>query len=137
MPDKDLKKLKCGELLEILLQQNLEIERLQQELKEAKQQLASRKLAVEEAGSIAEASLKLNGVFEAAQAACQQYIDNVKLRSAAQEESCAAMERAAKEKCDQMITNAQREADAYWEQANQKIQQVLHQSEDLRKLLSL
>ena len=39
----------------------------------------SRKIELEEAGSIAMAALRLNGVFEAAQAAADQYIYNVKM----------------------------------------------------------
>jgi hypothetical protein len=35
------------------------------------------KIDIEESGSIAEAALKINGVFEAAQAAADQYLDNI------------------------------------------------------------
>ena len=35
----------------------------------------------QEAGSIAEASLKLNKVFEAAQQAADQYLENIRIRS--------------------------------------------------------
>jgi len=38
-----------------------------------------REIELEEAGSIAEAALRLNGVFEAAQKAAEQYIYNVRL----------------------------------------------------------
>lgn len=137
MENKDLKKLKRADLLEILLQQNREIEQLQLELKTVKEQLSSRKIAIAESGSIAEASLMLNGVFEAAQASCQQYIENVKRRSEEQESICAEMERETKEKCDRMIFDAQQQANAHWEQANQKIQKLLQESEGLKQLLSL
>ena len=40
-----------------------------------------REIELEEAGSIAEAALRLNGVFEAAQAAAEQYLYNVRLAS--------------------------------------------------------
>lgn len=137
MVDKEIKRMKRGDLLDILVQQNREIERLQQELEAANQELASRRIKIETSGSIAEASLMLNGVFEAAQAACQQYIDNVKLCSEEKERICAEMERQTKETCDQMIAEAQEQVDAYWEQANLKINQVLKESEGLKKLLSL
>lgn len=106
-------------------------------MKAVKQQLASREIAIAEAGSIAEAALNLNGVFSAAQAACSQYIDNMKQRSEQQERLCADMERETKEKCARMVLDAQKAANAHWEQANQKIKQVLQDSEDLKKLLSL
>lgn len=137
MANKELKKLKRAELLAILVEQNREIEQLQQELEAVKQQLASREIAIAEAGSIAEAALNLNGVFSAAQAACSQYIDNMKQRSEQQERLCADMERETKEKCARMVLDAQKAANAHWEQANQKIKQVLQDSEDLKKLLSL
>ncbi len=137
MMEKELKKMRRSDLLDILVQQNREIERLEQELKIANQELANRQIQIEHSGSIAEASLALNGVFEAAQAACQQYMDNVKQRSEQQERICMEMERQTKEKCDRMLLDAQRQSDAYWEQTNQKIHQVLQESEGLKKLLSL
>lgn len=60
---------------------NLEVQQLQQQLQDKQQQLESRDIDVVEAGSIAEAAMRLNGVFEAAQAACDQYIENVKRRA--------------------------------------------------------
>ncbi len=137
MVDKELRRMKRGELLDILLQQNREIERLQQELTIANQKLADRQIKMETSGSIAEASLALNGVFEAAQAACQQYVDSVKLRSEQQEQICAEMERRTKEKCERMVADARRQADDHWEQTNRKINQVLQESEGLKRLLSL
>ncbi|MCI9217549.1 hypothetical protein AALA78_11925 [Lachnospiraceae bacterium 42-17] len=44
---------------------------------------ASREIELEEAGSIAEAALRINGVFEAAQRAAEQYLMNVKRLDAA------------------------------------------------------
>ena len=46
----------------------------------SQKELASRQIRLEQAGSIAEAALKLNGVFEAAQAACNQYLENIRLQ---------------------------------------------------------
>jgi chromosome segregation ATPase len=39
----------------------------------------NRRIQMEEAGSIAEAALRLNGVFEAAQAAADEYLENLRL----------------------------------------------------------
>ena len=69
MTDKELRRLSRTDLLEMLLEQSKEVERLQQELAEARQQLQDRRIMTEEAGSIAEAALRINRVFEAAQAA--------------------------------------------------------------------
>ena len=53
------------------------LEALEQRLNAAEAALQSQQLQLETCGSIAEASLKLNGVFEAAQKAAEQYQQNV------------------------------------------------------------
>ena len=78
MADKELKKLSRAELLELLLLQTKENERLQAELDEALQQLADRRLRLAECGDLAQAALAVNGVMEAAQAAARQYLDNIR-----------------------------------------------------------
>lgn len=77
MTDKELKKLKRVELLEIMLEQSKRIEQLEAQLAEATSQLESRRIVAEQAGSIAEAAMRLNGVFEAAQKAADQYLANI------------------------------------------------------------
>ena len=73
MTEKELRKLGRAELLELLLEQAREFEALEQRLNAAEAALQSQQLQLETCGSIAEASLKLNGVFEAAQKAAEQY----------------------------------------------------------------
>lgn len=70
-------KLKRVDLLELLISQGKEIDRLTAELAEAKEELRQRRLIIENAGSIAEAALQINGVFAAAQAAADQYLENI------------------------------------------------------------
>ena len=77
MTAKELKKLKRSELLEMLLARTEEVERLRAELDEAQKQLDDRAITLENSGSIAEAALKLNGVFEAAEEAAKQYLENI------------------------------------------------------------
>ncbi len=78
MTEKELKKLNRQELLEILLAQSKMIDRLQAKLKDANEKLAERELKISEAGSIAEASLVLNHIFEDAQKAADQYLENIR-----------------------------------------------------------
>ena len=75
MTDQDMKKLSRAELLELLIALRKERDALETELLQVKAQLQDKTLCMDEAGSIAEAALKLNGVFESAQAAAQQYLD--------------------------------------------------------------
>lgn len=96
MTPKELKKLKRSELLEILLARTAEVERLKAELEEANKKLEDRAILLENAGSIAEASLKLNGVFEAAEAAAEQYLKNIE-RIALGESEIAADEKPAED----------------------------------------
>lgn len=78
MTEKELKKLNRGELLQIMLEQSRRIDELEAENADLKERLQSRILVMEEAGSIAEASLRLNAVFEAAQEAADQYLESVR-----------------------------------------------------------
>ena len=81
MTEKELLKLKKSELLEIMLAQSKEIDKLRAKLAKVQAQLAEREIAIKESGSIAEASLKLNKVFEEAQRAADQYVENVKMKT--------------------------------------------------------
>lgn len=77
MTDKELRRLSRAELLEMLLAQVEENERLKARLEEAERALEDRRLAVSRVGSLAEASLQLNDVFAAADRAARQYVENV------------------------------------------------------------
>lgn len=66
------------ELLEIILEQEKMLSELNLETARIKEELDKRHIILEEAGSIAEAALKLNGVFEAAQKSADQYLDSIK-----------------------------------------------------------
>ncbi len=68
-----LNKLTRADLLELLIYQMKENERLKKELNEAQKKLDERKIAIETSGSIAEAALKISGIFEAAQRAVDLY----------------------------------------------------------------
>ncbi|MBA2796181.1 hypothetical protein [Streptococcus porcinus] len=78
---KELKKLSRKELLELLLEQQLLIEKQEKELKEIKDKLNNQKIKIETSGTLAEASLRLSGIFEAAQEAADIYLENIKRQS--------------------------------------------------------
>lgn len=77
MDEKQLRRLRRIDLMELLLSQAQEIESLQERVIELEEKLKNREILMAEAGSIAEAALKLNKVFESAQAAADQYLENV------------------------------------------------------------
>ena len=94
MRDKELRKLSRTELLELLVELGRENIALQERLALAEAELADRRLQLQECGSIAEAALKLSGIFEAAQEAADIYTRECRLR------------------CDEMLAEAQRQAGA-------------------------
>lgn len=78
MKNTDLKKLNRTELLEMLVDLSEENETLRADNARLREQLQEQQINIEKAGSIAEAALALNGVFEAAQRAADQYLANVR-----------------------------------------------------------
>ena len=73
MTEKELRHLSRSELLEMLIAQTAENDQLKNRLEQAEAQFRDRRIAIDKAGSLAEAALSLNGVFQAAEAAAQQY----------------------------------------------------------------
>lgn len=158
MTDRELKKLSRTDLLELLISESKENERLRGQLAQAEQQLQSRIITVEKAGSIAEASMQLSGVFQAAQDAAAMYLENIETLSSRQKEictrleaesrqeadrrlteadqKCRAMEAETQRKCQELTTSAEREASAYWNEALTKIEQFCKQREELQELLN-
>lgn len=82
MTDKELRRLSRGELLEMLLAETKENQRLRAQLEQAQAELESRQILLEQSGSMAEAALRLNGVFEAADRAARQYLDSIRAMAA-------------------------------------------------------
>lgn len=142
MTDKELKRLSRSELLEMLIAQMKENEALQSRLELAEEQLNDRQIAVEKAGTLAEASLSLNGVFEAAEAAAQQYLENIERMSGQQETICRDMQAEAEAKAAEIVREAQEyskkthaEADAYWKQIVARARALLKERDALRELI--
>ncbi len=135
-----------------------EIATLKEELEQARETLRSREIAIDEAGSIAVAALQINGVFEAAQAASQQYIDNIRSLSERQaaicarrnaenqaeverrlreaEAKCVEMESACKKKCETMEAEARQKSEGYWIEVSRRLQSFYENHEELKKLLN-
>ena len=96
MTSKELKKLRRSDLLEMLLELSRENLELRQQLQEAQEKLEDRELKIQQTGSLAEAALQLNRIFEDAQAACDQYEYNIRKR-------CQHMEEETRHKCNAML----------------------------------
>ena len=77
---RDLSKLKKKELLEILLKQGEEIDRLREQVAELEARLADREFDFDKVGSIAEASLAVTDIFKEAEKAAKIYLENIRRR---------------------------------------------------------
>lgn len=121
MTDTELKKLSRSELLEMLLLQTREVERLNRQLAQTEKMLENQHIRMEKAGSIAQAALELNGVFEAAQTAADQYLENVRMMEADTRKKCEKMESETRERCGRMVAEAKRESSRMWEEVRDRI----------------
>ena len=110
MTENDVKRLNRSELLQLLIEQTKRNEDLEAELAKANKQLDDRAIMVNEAGSIAEASLKLNDVFGSAQAAAEQYLENIRLLYSRQEEICTKRDEESRQRAAQIINDAEETA---------------------------
>lgn len=127
MTDVELRKLKRTELLEMLIAASRENETLRTQVEELNRKLEDRNIAVSNLGSIAEASLQLNGVFEAAQAAAEQYLENVRnheqsvqIKTAAAEEEARRSVSDAEARAKYIVDEATQQAEALLNDARQK-----------------
>ena len=103
MPEHELQRLSRKDLLELMLAQGRELEKLKTELKEAQEALQNREIAINEAGSIAVAALQINGIFEVAQAASQQYVENIQRLNDRQTAICAQRDADSRAKANRLL----------------------------------
>ena len=132
--DLELRKLSRQELLTLLVAVSRERDALRAELDAAHAALADRQLQIDEAGTLAEAALRLNGVFDAAQAAAQQYLDNARARSEQTEQLCALREEECRHRCNTLEQEARRRVELYREQAIQQLRELSRDPEKLRRV---
>jgi Rps23 Pro-64 3,4-dihydroxylase Tpa1-like proline 4-hydroxylase len=110
MTEKELRKLGRGDLLNLLLEQSRENQKMREQLQALQDALADKTLCIDRAGSIAEASLQLSGVFQAAEQACRMYTQNIMQLNQRQEAICAQREKEGQEKAAQIVNDAQKQA---------------------------
>lgn len=78
MTERDLKRLGRTELLRLLVAQMKRNEELEAKLAEANEALRQREIEVSRCGSLAEAAMKLNRMFELADQVVADYVANAK-----------------------------------------------------------
>ena len=153
MTDKDLRRLSRAELLDILYEQRKRYEDSLAENQALRQQLEDRTLRIASAGSIAEAAIQVNGVFEAAQAAADQYLASVKAATAEMVQKTDEAQRQretiiqdAKQQAGQIVQDAQAQADrilaeagaqvdARWAEFQKNADALIHAHDELLMLI--
>ena len=118
MDEKRMRKIGKKELLEILLSQAKRIDELEKELSKCQKQLASKKLEIEDCGNLAEASLKLNKIFETAQNAADHYLLNV-------QEKCKKIESDVAKACESQKNKIIKETEKMCNKKIKKAEQYL------------
>ena len=116
MTDKELRKLNRAELLELLVDQAAEMDELREQLEEARRALEERNTLMKKAGSMAEAALGINGVFEAADRAARDYLDNAMAQRDAllfqTQAECRQMRAKTQAECDRLRASTQAQCEA-------------------------
>lgn len=146
MTDKDIKKLTRAELLEILIEQTREREAEKKQLLELQEKLMNRDIKISRAGSIAEASLQLSGIFEAAQESAKQYLENIERLDLDRQLECEKAKKEARreaeriisqarQEADEIVRKAQQEASLYWAEVSDKLERFYNDHRGLRELL--
>ena len=103
MTEKELKKLNRYQLLELLVMQTERADTLEKRVEELQAKIEERELRFSQMGSVAEASLYLSGVLEAAQKAADLYLETAKKRA------------------DEMLEDARGQADAIRAQMEKEV----------------
>ena len=94
MTDKEFKRLNRAQLIEIIYQFQLELDKVNAEKRELANELADKRIRLQSVGNIAEAALEINNCFRSAQNAAEQYLNEIK---AIREETEAERQRILKE----------------------------------------
>ena len=79
MTDKEFKRLSRAQLIDIIYQLQLQIDKLNEEKQLLENELNDKRLRMNNVGNIAEAALEINNCFLSAQKAAEQYLNEIKL----------------------------------------------------------
>ena len=78
MTDKEFKRLSRYQLIDIIYQFQLQVDKLTEQNQELERELADKRLRLRNAGNIADAALEINDCFRSAQNAAEQYLNEIK-----------------------------------------------------------
>jgi cell division septum initiation protein DivIVA len=107
MTDKEFKRLSRAQLIDIIYQLQLKQDELVAENERLSIALADKRLRISKAGNLAEASLEIHNVMQAAQDAAALYLEEIR-----------HMREETREKCQRLLDKANREAEAILDEAH-------------------
>lgn len=133
----DLRKLSRADLLEILLEQSHENESLKAkiadlnaETENLRQKLKDKKIVIEKAGTLAEATFMLNGVLDSAQQAAQQYLDNLQSLYDREAINCVQKEAETEAYVEQLVYDTQKRCEQLEKSTEQKCSAMLYAAKE-------
>lgn len=140
--EKELRKMSRTELIEIIYALKTSEDDLNKKNETLTAQLKQHKIEIEEAGSIAEAAIKLNDVFGVAQSAADDYLNSIKdVNDKAKQillkanEEADALKKQTEEECRLMKEQTQEEISKRWEEFEHKVNEYLGKYQELSILL--
>lgn len=142
MTDKELKKLRRNDLLELLIKQMESNEQLQSQHDVLNAKLQSREINLETPGSIYDTVAQVSEVFRNADQIAEQYLENTRLLTERQTELCRKMERECREHCEKTVAEAERDceeskqaAERYWAELSEKLENFYQEHLKLRAMI--
>ena len=133
MAGKELRHMSRGELIDVIYALKKQQEELAAENEELRQQLTQRELKLQKAGSIAEAAMSLNQVFEAAQQAADQYLQSVYANCGDAEEMAKGILADANAQAQKALEEARRQSETLLSQAKAEKARTEQECQALRQ----
>lgn len=142
MKETELRRLNRGELLQMLVLQSEETQHLKERIEQLEEQLSAKEIAVCESGTLAEAALRLNGVFEAADQAVEQYKANLIRLNLEQEAAVKSKMAQAEADAADIVKQARQAseerkqaADEYWQSLSVRLEAFYREHQGLKEML--
>lgn len=113
MTDKEFKRLSRSQLIDIIYQFQLQVDKLTEQNQELERELADKRLRLNNTGNIAEAALEINDCFRSAQNAADQYLNEIKSIRDETERECRKILAEARAEAVSIIAGANKTQDDY------------------------
>ena len=121
MTDKEFKRLSRPQLIDIIYQFQLQVDKLTEQNKMLERELADKRLRINKTGNIAEAALEIHNVMQAAQDAAAHYLEEIRIMREETEENCRCLLKKAQKDADDIIAQAQRGNPSY----NSELEEIM------------